>query len=163
MFDDPPRPERSSLAKILIPVVIVFGLSVSALLYFSRSESAEVVLTGILRKSDPEYARYSNYVILNSTSPKLGKNFAGHRFVIFSGTIENKGDRTLDVIELKLTLFNYDEPVYEVVRTPFRPGGYPALKPLSDRSFTLYLENIPENWLAGHAEMELNGFRLEGN
>ena len=161
MFEDQPRAQRSNLVKFLIPTAVVFAVGVAGLLFINRSEARDIPLTGILQKADPEYDRYFPHVLLSSSQIKMGRNFAGQRIVIFSGSIENKGDRTLDVVELKLTLFNYDEPVFEAVRTPFRPGGYPAVKPLSAQSFTLYLENIPDGWLASHAEMELKGFRFQ--
>jgi hypothetical protein len=161
MFQDQPKTQSSNLLKFIIPAAVIFAIGVAGLLYMNRSEVRDIPLTGILRAEDPDYAGYSPYVLLTSSKINLGKNFAGQRFVIFSGSIENKGDRTLDVVELKLTLFNYEEPVFEAVRVPFRPGGYPAIKPLSSRSFTLYLEGLPGDWLASHAEMELNGFRFQ--
>ena len=80
---------------------------------------------------------------------------------IFSATIENQGEKSLDVVELKMTFFNYETTVWETTRNPIRPGGYTSpLQPLKRRSFTLYIQDLPNGWLASHAEMDINGFRF---
>jgi hypothetical protein len=91
----------------------------------------------------------------------MGLNFAGKRIVKFAGIVENGGERDIDVVEVKLSFFNYDEVVWETTRTPIRPGPYtPPVRPLSERAFAFYSEEIPEGWKASHAEMSLAGFRF---
>ncbi len=91
----------------------------------------------------------------------MGKNFAGNRFVIFSAIIENKGERTVDVVEVELSFFNYDKLISSVIRTPLRPGPYtPPIQTFEKRVFTLYVEDLPPNWLAQNAEIAFHGFRF---
>ena len=95
---------------------------------------------------------------------EMGLNFAGNRIVKFAGTINNGGEKALDIVEVKLAFFNYDELVWETTRTPIRPGPYtPPIPPLSERAFSFYFEKIPERWKASHSEMSLQGFRFAGS
>jgi len=121
------------------------------------------MLTGVLRKGDPNFDWYNKYVTIDHESQKiqLGTNSAGDRIVMFSGTISNEGEAALDVVEVKLVLFNYGKPVWEAVGTPVRPdGGTQPIPPLGRRSFALYAETPPETWDSGQAEMRIKGFRF---
>lgn len=151
--------------KILPIVAVCVAVVVGLLPYLLQSgvvEKEEV--TGILHQGDPNYEWYEKYVTLKKPRVKMGKNYAGNRMVLFSGLVENNGEKTLDVVEVKLTFFNADVPVWESTRIPVRPGPgtyTPPLEPLSRRGFTLYLENVPENWRASNAEMSIQGFRFK--
>lgn len=161
MFED--RSERSSLLWKILPLAVVFvGVMIAVTVYLldDPPEALEIP-TDIARAGDPDYQWYSKYVTLESRGIKMAKNIAGRRMVIFSGVVENGGDRTLDTVEVKLTLFNAHEPVMEIAKLPIRPSTYtPPIAPLGRRAFTMYLEDLPGNWWASRAEMEIAGFRF---
>ncbi|MFQ5738552.1 MAG: hypothetical protein ACE5JX_06030 [Acidobacteriota bacterium] len=158
------RPKRdSTLWKVLPLGALLFGALVLFFVYLGRSQqTSHEPLTGILREPSPDYRWYSKYVTLEKGGIKMGKNFAGKRMVMFAGVVDNGGEKSLDVVEVKLTLFNHDEPVWSAVRVPIRPGPYTRpIPPLQKRGFTLYLEDIPGTWRATNAEMEISGFRFQ--
>jgi hypothetical protein len=163
MFEQPEK-QPNLLLKILPIAALVLVAVVALLIYVSRRPQAETAeLTGIVRAGDPMFDWYENYLRLeeDSLNIQLGQNFAGQRMVMFSGIIENGGERTVDVVEVKLVLFNYEDPVWETTRTPIRPGPYTRpIPPLERRSFTLYLGEIPQEWHASNAEMSIHGFRF---
>lgn len=163
MFETSVEKKKPNLIwKILPAAVALFGALVALVAYLGpEAPDEQGPLTGVLHKGDPDYQWYSKYVDLESGGIKMGKNFAGKRMVIFSGVIKNGGEKALDVVEVKLTLFNRSDPVYEVVKEAIRPGPYtPPIRSLHDRAFTIYLENIPGEWRASQAEMEIHGFRF---
>ncbi len=163
MFESAARERKPRFPWWVLPLaVVVLGGIVAAFSYFGAINRPPAgPLTGVLHAPDPDYHWYSKYVRLESRGIKLGKNFAGKRMVIFSGVVHNEGERILDVVQVKLTLFNHDEAVYEVVKEALRPGPYtPPLPSLQDRAFTIYLEDIPGQWRASNAEMEITGFRF---
>lgn len=162
MFEAPEK-HSGLLWKILPVAVVAFGAILTLMIYLGESGPADnAPLTGILHAGDPDFDWYRKYVQLETRSMKMGQNFAGKRMVTFSGLIDNGGEKTLDVVEVRLTLFNYDDPVFEAIRTPVKPGPYtPAVGSLKQRGFAIYLEDLPGSWLASHAEMELHGFRFQ--
>jgi len=158
------KPNRGLLWKVIPVAVVVFGIIIGLFIYFGfNKETHSAPLTGVLRKGDPNFEWYKKYISIDHQSQKiqLGTNYAGDRIVMFSGVINNGGEKTLDVVEVKLVLFNYEKPVWETVRTPIRPDPrITSIPPLGRRSFALYVETLPEAWNAGQAEMWIEGFRF---
>ena len=141
---------------------ILFVAITGLLLFFlQQGDQEEAPLTGILHAGDPDYDWYGKYMGLENPQVKLAKNVAGNRFVIFSAIIENNGERTVDVVEVELSFFNYEELISSVIRTPLRPGSYARpIQTFEKRSFTVIVEEIPSNWLAQNAEIAIHGLRF---
>ena len=155
---------RAFLWKALALAALVFAAIIVFFVYFGFTKPTNPApLTGVLRAGDPNFEWYKKYVTIDASTQKiqLAENMAGDRIVTFSGVIKNSGEKPLDVVELKLTLFNYEKPVWEGVRTPIRPDGQNSvIMPLEERRFALYVEALPQAWNAGQAEMWINGFRF---
>ena len=144
--------------------LVVFGcIAVLLILFLTPGAEEKPELMGVFRSGDSNYEWYRDYLDLRNPKVQMGKNMAGNRVVMFSAVIKNAGEKMLDVVEIELSFFNYEEPVWETVRIPIRPerSNYtPPIESLEERGFTLYIEDIPRDWLASHAEMELHGFRF---
>jgi len=144
-------------------MAILAATLILANLLNKADNSPPEALTGVLHKGDPDWAWYGRYVELSEPRIQMSLNMAGGRAVTFAGVIDNVGEKRLDVIELRIVFFNYEETVWETVRTPIRPGqrtGDP-IDPMSTRHFSFLVHEIPDDWLASHAEMEIYGFRFE--
>lgn len=167
LFETVQTEKPNRLWKILPLAALVFAAIVALFfVLFQAKPVARDQITGTLRAGDPDFDWYSKYVSLRKPQVQMGKNFAGHRMVMFSGVIENNGEKALDVVEVKLIFFNYNTPVWETTRLAIRPGSgsyTPAIAPLEQRGFALYVQDIPEDWRATNAEMSLNGFRFKAD
>ena len=120
-------------------------------------------LTGILHEGDPDYDWYQRYIRLKEPQVKMTSSFSGNRLVLFSAIIENRGERMVDVVEVELSFFNDNDLVSTAVKTPIRPGPAsrtPPIETFEERGFTLYLEDLPEEWMALQAEMAIHGVRF---
>ncbi len=155
---------RSNLFFIgmLSAVALIFGFS--AFVYFTQDKFEDKLpIEGIIRFKSLDFEHYGAQLVFEDRGIQMLKNFAGHRMVLFNGSITNHCDFPLDVLEVRLILFNAHEPVFEIFRKPIRPGGYtPPVLTGETRKFTLYLEDFPKNWLASRAEMDISGFRFSG-
>jgi len=162
MFEQRQQRKAGLFWKIMPLALLVFALLVAGALYLTQFDKVDQEeLSGVLHKGDPEYEWYEKYVELKNPKIEMGLNFAGNRIVKFAGLIENGGEKALDVVEINLSFFNYEELVWATTRTPIRPGPYtPPIPPLTNRAFSLYFEEIPRGWQASHAEMSLAGFRF---
>lgn len=165
MFEDHSSESPTSVVWKVLPGLALFLLLVLIGIFLWRptDEPSESSLEGVIRADSKAFARQALSVDMEDRGIKMLKNFAGHRMVMFAGEVANRGDRPLDVLEVKLVLYNESDPVFEAVRTPIRPGPYtPAVPPGEKRGFTIYLEDFPSEWMASRAEMHLNGFRFAG-
>ena len=162
MFETPAATRTREHWKILVPVGLAAILIVGLVVFLHEPKPEQPKeLAGVLREGDSDYGWYRDHVSLTSPRLQMAKNLAGNRMAIFSGTIENQGERTLDVVEMKMIFFNYDTPVWETTKTPIRPGAYTApIQPMKKRSFTFYIQDLPRGWMASRAEMDINGFRF---
>ncbi len=164
MFETPTQSRTGLFWKVIVGVGIALGAVAAAAIAFYEPKPKEPAqpLTGILHPGDPDYDWYRQHLDLTEPRKKMAKNPFGKRGAIFSGVLENNGEKTLDVVEIKLSFFNYDKPVWDTVRTPIRPGPYtPPIDSLDQRGFTLYVQDIPKDWIALHAEMDIHGFRFK--
>ncbi len=162
MFDQRPEKSTGPLKKILPFVALAAaGLVAAILLFVPGAPTPATQLDGMLRAGDSTYDWYVRNLKLDQTQTSLATNLSGSRAVVFSGVLHNLGEKTLDAVELKLTLFNYQKSVWESVRTALRPGGrMEAIKPLESRRLSLYVEDLPRNWFSNHAEIEIHGIRF---
>ncbi len=162
MFELQTTNQKSKLWTYLPIAGVVFAGIVASMLIMGRPDPQLLEpVTGVLLPGDPDYEWYSKYTTLENRGIQMAKSSTGKRMVIFTGVIENGGEKPLDVVEIKLILFNKNKAVFEAIKTPIRPGPYnPPIPPLKSRAFTVYLDEFPRNWLASRAEMEIHGFRF---
>jgi len=164
MFESTQEGTNRNFWRFMVLAGVIFAALVALVLFLSGPEAQEEQeLTGIIRSPDTNFEWYSQYLQLKNTKLEMGLNFAGNRIVMISGVVVNGGERTIDVVEVKITFFNYKKPVGESLRTPIKPSPYtPPIPPLTSRAITFYIEEFPEGWKSSHAEIELNGFRFLG-
>ena len=165
MFEVSKRARPTNFWKSLVIGFLVVAVVVIGLIALSMSGDNETVeLVGVVRAGDSMFDWYRGYLKLENPKIQIGKNFTGSRMVMFSAIIRNGGEKMVDVVEVQLSLFNYDQLVWKTIRTPIRPerSNYtPEIEPLEGRGFTLYMEEIPEKWHATNAEIDLYGFRFK--
>ena len=94
MFELPEKHRVSAIWKILpiVGVCVLLALGLLAYLLESRVVEKEEI-TGILHRGDPDYEWYAKYVTLKKPRVKMGRNYAGNRMVMFSGLVENGGEK----------------------------------------------------------------------
>ena len=162
MFEHTPEKGRSRFRKLILPAVLITILLSVSYVYFSHTSQGSVdELSGILREGDPGYEAHKDLVRLVNSKIQMGLNFNRKRVVMFSGEIENRSDRTIDVVELSVMYFNYEELIDTVLKTPIMPGPYmKAIEPLTSGSYNFYVEDFPGIWKGGECEVHINGFRF---
>ena len=162
MFEHNPDEKKSGLRKVVVPALAVLVLALAGYIYFSHTGQSSVEeLTGVLREGDPGYEAYKDLVGLKGSRIQMGLNFNRKRVVMFSGEIENRGDKVLDVVELRIMYFNYEELIDTVLKTPIRPGPYTkAIPPLTSGPYNFYIEEFPGRWKGSECEVYINGFRF---
>jgi hypothetical protein len=164
MFESKAAERSTHFWKFVLASVAILAVVLTVIVFLLlQSGPDEAPLTGILREGAPDYEWYRKYIRLKDLQVKMTSSFSGNRLVIFSAVIENRGERMVDVVEVELSFFNYDDLISTTVRTPIQPGPVsrtPAIETFEERGFTLYLEDLPEKWMALHVEMAIHGIRF---
>lgn len=165
MFENTREKGKPGYGKYILSALLAIGLISVGYVYFSHTGQSSVgKLSGIVREGDSAYEDYKGNVKLKNSKIQMGLNFNRKRVVMFSGEIENRGDRTIDVVELRIMYFNYEEFIDAVIKTPLRPGPYTkAIEPLTSGPYNFYIEDFPGRWKGSECEVYINGFRLAGN
>lgn len=164
-----PAPSRATtfIAAVAIFAVAAVGIFIYAH-YQKRSQpkgaSGPVVVPGMLRPGDPNFEYYKNHVRLEDVRAGLGITFNKNRVAIISGIIYNDGDRKLEALELRVTLYDvYGKFSKERVATPLRPGTgmYRPMEPLEKRTFSVGIEGVEQLWNPRKVEIEITGLKYQ--
>jgi hypothetical protein len=157
---------------ILIATVAVLAVAASLIFFYIRYQrrlqpepaAGPVVVPGMLRAGNTNFEYYKNNIRIENARASLGISFNKSRVAFISGIIVNDGDRKLEALELKITLFDlYHKLSKERIATPLRPGIglYKPMEPLEKRSFTVGVESIEQLWDPKHVEIEITGLKYQ--
>ncbi len=150
--------------------LLISALLIAALLayyFYSKAhplqDGIRVSVPGMLHEGDAEFDNYRSFVKILHAKAELAVNFRGDRIAVVSGSVLNQGEKRLDAVELKISLFDNEGKVLrEETRTPLRPdiGLKQPLSSLEKRSFIIWMESIPLIWDPSKVNIELTGSRF---
>ncbi len=163
------KPGRPVTAIITVAVLAVAAVSVFFLVRYQKrlpqpTPDVPVVIPGMLRAGNTNFEYYKNKIRIEDARASLGISFNKTRVAFISGIIVNDGDRKLDALELKVTLFDlYNKLSKERIATPLRPGVafYKPMEPLEKRRFEVAVESVEQLWDPRHVEIEITGLKYE--
>ncbi len=162
----------SSQTTLIVTAAVVVAVAAVLLFFFVRSQkrlrpatpSGPVVIPGMLHAGNTNFEYYKTKVRIENARASLGISFNKTRVAFISGIIVNDGDRKLDALELKITLYDlYNKLSKERIATPLRPGVglYKPMEPLEKRTFTVGVESVEQLWDPRHVEIEITGLKYE--
>jgi hypothetical protein len=128
----------------------------------SRPGAPIIAVEGLLRTGNTNFEYYKTQIRVENAKGTLGISFNGVRTATIAGTIVNDGDRTLEALELHVTLYDMWGKVSKE-RTAFalRPGGYnqKPIPPLGKRSFSISVESVEYYWNPKQISFEITGLK----
>jgi hypothetical protein len=129
-----------------------------------QAASGPIVVPGIVHAGDPNYEYYKKYVKIENARATLSITFSKTRVATASGIISNEGDRKLEAVELKVTLYDiYGNISKEVTRYAIRPGLPPnrPMEPLEKRGFGINIESVEQLWNPNKIQIEMTGLKYQ--
>lgn len=162
----------ASQTTLIVTAAVVVVVATVLIFFFVRSQkrlqpatpSGPVVIPGMLHAGNTNFEYYKTKIRIENARASLGISFNKARVAFISGIIVNDGDRKLEALELKITLFDlYNKLSKERTATPLRPGVglYKPMEPLEKRSFTVGVESVEQLWDPRHVEIEITGLKYE--
>ena len=161
---------KSNWARTAVVAFVLFTAAAVGLFIYARYQkhsqpagsSGPVVVPGMLRPGDSNFEYYKNRIRLEDVKAGLGITFNKNRVAIISGIIYNDGDRKLEALELRVTLYDvYGKFSKERIATPLRPGTgmYRPMEPLEKRTFSVAVEAVEQLWNPRKVEIEITGLK----
>jgi hypothetical protein len=123
-----------------------------------------MAVTGVLRAGNTDFEYYRTRIFIENPKGTLGISFNGVRTATVSGTLVNGGDRTLEAVELHVTLYDaWGKVSKEKTAFAFRPGtyNYKPLLPLERRSFAISIEAVEIYWDPKRSTCEVTGLKYK--
>jgi hypothetical protein len=127
-------------------------------------DSAAVAVPGMLRAPDTNFEYYKNKIRLENVQAGLGITFSEKRVALISGIIANDGDRKLEALELRVSLYDvYGKLSKQRIATPLRPGVglHGPMKPTERRSFSVGVDSVEQLWNPKKVEIEITGLKYQ--
>jgi hypothetical protein len=129
-----------------------------------QSSAGPITVPGMVHAGAPNYEYYKKYVKIEHARATLSITFSKTRVATVSGIISNEGDRKLEAVELKVTLYDvYGNISKEVNRYAVRPGLPPnrPMEPLEKRTFGVNIESVEQLWNPNRIQIEMTGLKYQ--
>ena len=137
-LQQPKTQNRTQIYLIAVCVAIVSAL-VLYLEFSKPSGPKEIELT-------PEAKLYITNLGLEDVGIQAKLDYFGQKIVEISGTIANKGDRNLGVVEVSCVFRDYAGQILARQRSAIVSVKMGGLKPGEAKMFRLPFDNIPAGW-----------------
>lgn len=126
---------------VIIGVTVVIVLALILMWAFSGARTVSADLTEI---TDPTVIK--SHLEISRVGIATGENFFGHKIRAISGTLTNNSDKSVRLVEGKVTFFDYNgksiqesiEKIYGIAQKPLMAG--------TDYRFEINFENLPNTW-----------------
>ncbi len=145
---------RSKLPLLVGAGIAVLTLGFVAYLQFSpRPEAEEIALT-------PEAEAYAQKLNLTNIQMKASLNYFSQKVVEIDGTIENTGDRPVDVVEIYCLFRDYGGIEVMRSRVPIVSRRMGGSAPGQTKDFRLPFDQVPDNWNQARPEIFIAGIEF---
>jgi hypothetical protein len=173
MIEFTSKPQKS-----FSPVILYIALGVAIILlggmalYIHHQNSLKpspggpaIVVPGLMSKGNTNFEYYKNKIKIEDVKASLGISLSNARIASITGMLVNEGDRTLEAVQLHVTLYDmWGKVSKERTAFAFRPGSgfnYRPLKPLEKRTFTIGVESVEYYWNPKEISIEISGLKYE--
>jgi hypothetical protein len=154
---------------IAIVAAVILILASGGVYYYARHQRMEqppgttagpIVIPGMVRPGDTNFEYYKNKIRIANVKAGLGITFSKARVALISYTVANEGDRKLEGLELKFSIFDlYQKPSKDRITTPVRPDR--PMEPLETRAFSVGIESVEQLWDPKRLEVVITGLKYK--
>jgi len=130
------KEEKSRVSGILIRALLVAAVIVAGGLWLlsfqpSRQEQQEQQLTGAFLEGSPEFDNYTKQLVITTDFDRTTESPLGLGTIQMSihGTIRNKGDKTINGLEVAVSVVDIKNQLVKEKKTMVVPNQSPVLQP----------------------------------
>jgi hypothetical protein len=138
-----PKKKQVSIPPLAIVIVLLLAAGLSGFLYLDRVAKQPPPAPPPLTAEARAYVRYLK---LSDVEMKAHESYLKQSVVEITGSIENAGDRKLDLVEITCVFYDAYGQVVLRERVPIVSKKTGGVAPAETKSFRLPFDNIPESW-----------------
>ncbi|MGA2267535.1 MAG: FxLYD domain-containing protein [Bryobacteraceae bacterium] len=138
-----PKKKQVSIPPWAIVIVLVVGAGLAGFLYLDRAAKRPPPPPPPLTTEARLYVRNLK---LSGVEMKAHESYLKQSVVEITGSIENIGDRKLDLVELTCVFYDAYGQVVLRERVPIVSAKMGGVGPGENKQFRLPFDNIPESW-----------------
>ncbi len=115
----------------LIALLTLIGIAVVFNYLPSPEQEKQAILENAFREGSPEFENYTKEIIISTNTDGLIEKYTGLGDIIMeiNGRIRNKGDKTLNGLEVSVGMVNLQNEMIKDRKVLVIPNKYPELKP----------------------------------
>jgi hypothetical protein len=172
-FTSKPSNKKNSPTLIIAGVVLVLILGcIFAYMLYERANPAQqgtskIYVPDMLRQGNTNFEYYKTRIRIEDVKGVVQISFNNVRTAKLSGTIVNDGDRTLDALELHITLYDVwgnlskERTTFVLWPNASYIGKRKPIEPLERRPFTIGVESVEYYWDPKQVTYEITGLRYQ--
>ena len=148
----------------------VFGVVLIGLLIWwlslkpSMEEQTQRILQGSFREDSPEFAELTKDIIISTDPNTIQSPMAmGGISMFISGTIRNKGTKTLDALEINVAVVTQFNQVLKEKRILVVPTQVPQLEPGQTIPVTVSLDGFSKDDDRANIRWKVTAIRVAGS
>jgi hypothetical protein len=172
-FTSKPPNKKNSPTLIITGAVLVLILGcIFAYMQYERANPAQqgtskIYVPDMLHPGDTDFEYYKTRIRIEDVKGVVQISFNNVRTAKLSGMIVNDGDRTLDALELHITLYDVwgklskERTVFALWPNASYIGKRKPIEPLEKRHFTIGVESVEYYWDPKQVAYEITGLRYQ--
>lgn len=162
---EPKKAEPSQFRKVLIVVGVVILILVGGGVLWSEYQTKQDRLqrsANLVRAGNPEFDAYVKGQKVVVTEMETSESSSMIEFVYeLTCQIENRGDRTIEAIELRGFIYDWeDKPSRELYRYPLPSKELPKLGPNQKLKVRMSIDGVKDNSYVKNGLIEIRGLRF---
>jgi hypothetical protein len=171
MLEFSSKSSNASRPGTALTALAILIIAIAAIFFYAQHQKSitpttagQAVIPGMLRPGDTNFEYYKKYIRIDNVKAALGISFNKARVAFISGIITNEGDRKVEVIELRISLFDaWGKFSKGRTTVPVRPDTMPKrpMEPLEQRAFSVGIESVEQYWDPKKVEIEITGLKYQ--
>jgi Protein of unknown function (DUF3426) len=137
------KKKQVSIPPLAIVIVVVLAAGLAGFIYLERAAKQPPPAPPPLTAEARAYVRYMK---LSDVQMNAHESYLKQSVVEITGSIENSGNRKLDLVEITCVFYDAYGQVVLRERVPIVSKKTGGVAPSENKAFRLPFDNIPESW-----------------
>jgi hypothetical protein len=152
---------RTLIISVAVAAAVVIALLFYLLMRAGGSGATEPTLPGAVRAGSPDFDKYRPNIVLDDPEATEAKRALGDITMTLSTTVRNLTGKTLNGLEVRGAVVDYDGKPVKQRAVVVIPGRQPELPPNKTLQVNITLDGMSDTDARANIKMEITGFKFK--